>query len=168
MKYFPALFKISPRRLHPDFPPSSDRTPFIYFLIKNKSIIYIGQSCSIRLRIASHNCYLKPDYIRIVKCERSKLSYYESRWIAKFNIEKKPLRCKMNIHPYKRVKSPKNMNAGAKPKHAFNSLEIGQKALLKGRSKVYPHQFINQFNRTKAAKLRVIRQGNRVFAERIS
>jgi len=57
---------------------------------------------------------------------------------------------------------------GAKPKHAFNSLEIGEKALLKGRAKIYPHQFINQFNRAKSAKLRVIRDGKKVFAERIS
>ncbi len=59
------------------------------------------------------------------------------------------------------------MKAGAKPKHAFNSLELGQRSLLKGSAKKYPHQFINQFNKTKAEKLRIVREGNRIFAERI-
>ena len=60
------------------------------------------------------------------------------------------------------------MKAGRKPKHAFNNLEIGQKALLKGKAKTYPHQFIGQFNKTRAEKLKVVREGNRIFAERIS
>lgn len=59
------------------------------------------------------------------------------------------------------------MKAGAKPKHAFNSLKLGEKALLKGSAKKYPHQFIHQFNKTKAEKLQIVREGNRIFAERI-
>lgn len=60
------------------------------------------------------------------------------------------------------------MKAGRKPVHAFNSLEIGEKALLKGKAKLYPHQFIGQFNKTREQKLKIVREGNRIFAERIS
>lgn len=59
------------------------------------------------------------------------------------------------------------MKAGAKPKHAFNRLKIGERALLKGSAKKYPHQFIHQFNKTKEEKLKIIKEGNRIFAERI-
>ena len=59
------------------------------------------------------------------------------------------------------------MKAGRKPKHAFNGLEIGEKALLSGSAKTYPHQFINQFNKKKDRKLKIVREGNKVFAERI-
>lgn len=59
------------------------------------------------------------------------------------------------------------MKAEAKPKHAFNTLKLGEKALLKGSAKKYPHQFIHQFNSTRPEKLKVIRDGNRVFAERV-
>lgn len=58
------------------------------------------------------------------------------------------------------------MKVGRKPKHAFNDLEIGEKALLSGKAKIYPHQFINQFNKKKEGKLRVIREGKKIFAER--
>lgn len=58
------------------------------------------------------------------------------------------------------------MKAGRKPKHAFNSLEIGQRALLKGKAATYPHQFIGQFNRTRDEKLKIVREGNKIFAER--
>ena len=59
------------------------------------------------------------------------------------------------------------MKAGRKPHHAFNTLEIGQKAILKGKAALYPHQFIRQYNIKKTAKLKVIREGNQVYAERI-
>jgi hypothetical protein len=58
------------------------------------------------------------------------------------------------------------MKLGRKPKHAFNTLEIGEKALLTGSAKTYPYQFVNQFNKTKDAKLRIIKEGKRIFAER--
>lgn len=59
------------------------------------------------------------------------------------------------------------MKAGAKPKHAFNRLNIGERALLKGSAKIYPHQFIRQFNKAKKEKLKIVREGNRIYAERI-
>lgn len=58
------------------------------------------------------------------------------------------------------------MKAGAKPKHAFNSLEIGKKALLTGSAKTYPYQFIGQFNKTHKEKLKIVRDGKKIFAER--
>jgi len=58
------------------------------------------------------------------------------------------------------------MKLGRKPKHAFNTLEIGERAILSGKAKTYPYQFINQFNKTKVAKLRIIKDGKKIFAER--
>lgn len=55
---------------------------------------------------------------------------------------------------------------GRKPKHDFNKLEVGEKALLKGKAKVYPYQFINQYNKT-GRKLKIIREGNNIYAERV-
>lgn len=60
------------------------------------------------------------------------------------------------------------MKAGAKPKHAFNSLKLGEKALLKGSAKKYPHQFIHQFNKTRDEKLQIIREKGKIYAERIA
>lgn len=56
--------------------------------------------------------------------------------------------------------------AGRKPKHDFNTLEIGQKTALKGKAKIYPHQFVNQYNKT-GRKLKVSREGNNVYVERV-
>jgi hypothetical protein len=59
------------------------------------------------------------------------------------------------------------MKRGAKPKHAFNSLKLGKKAILTGSAKKYPHQFINQFNNTHSEKLKIVRDGEKVYAERV-
>jgi len=58
------------------------------------------------------------------------------------------------------------MKAGRPPKHAFNTLNLGEKAILTGSAKKFPHQFIGQFNRTHKEKLKIFRDGNKVFAER--
>lgn len=55
--------------------------------------------------------------------------------------------------------------AGRPAKHEFNGLEIGGKALLKGRAAIYPHQFVNQYNKS-GRKLKVIRDGKKVYVER--
>lgn len=60
------------------------------------------------------------------------------------------------------------MKRGPKPKHAFNTLKIGEKALLKGKAKIYYHQFIGQFNRTREEKLKIVKENGKIFAERIS
>ena len=59
------------------------------------------------------------------------------------------------------------MKQGAKPKHAFNSLKVGEKALLKGSAKKYPHQFIYQFNKTHDEKLQIINEGGPIYAVRV-
>lgn len=56
--------------------------------------------------------------------------------------------------------------SGRKPKHDFNTLEIGQKTQLKGRAKVYPYQYVNQYNKT-GRRLLITRDGDKVFVERI-
>lgn len=56
--------------------------------------------------------------------------------------------------------------AGRKPKHDFNTLEVGQQTILKGRAKVYPHQFINQYNKS-GRKLVIIREGEKIYVKRM-
>jgi len=59
------------------------------------------------------------------------------------------------------------MKVGAKPKHSFNSLKLGERAILKGSAKKYPHQFIYQYNKNHNEKLAIINQGGQIYAERI-
>ena len=59
------------------------------------------------------------------------------------------------------------MKAGAKPKHAFNGLKLGKKALLEGSAFKFPHQFIRQYNKTHEEKLEVLRVGDKIYAKRI-
>lgn len=59
------------------------------------------------------------------------------------------------------------MKAGRLPYHAFNTLEIGERAELKGKAKKYPHQFAWQYSRVGKRRLKIIREGKKVFAERI-
>lgn len=59
------------------------------------------------------------------------------------------------------------MKAGRPPKHAFNTLEIGQKAQLKGSAASYPHQFIYQYEKKESRVLKLIRNGKKIFVERI-
>lgn len=56
--------------------------------------------------------------------------------------------------------------AGRKPKHEFNSLELNERAELRGKAKKYPSQYINQYNKT-GKKLKLIREDGKVFVERV-
>ena len=58
------------------------------------------------------------------------------------------------------------MKAGAKPKHAFNRLKLGEKALLTGNAKKYPYQYIGQYNKNHDEQLSVVRDRKKIFAER--
>lgn len=60
------------------------------------------------------------------------------------------------------------MKAGRKPKHAFNTLNVGESVALKGKAKEFAHQFIYQYNKTHKEKLIVINDGKTILAERIS
>lgn len=60
------------------------------------------------------------------------------------------------------------MSAGRPPKHAFNTLEIGEKAELKGKARKFPYQFAYQYKKnSQGCTLKIIRDGKKVFAERI-
>jgi hypothetical protein len=59
------------------------------------------------------------------------------------------------------------MKSGRKSKHNYYSLKLGEKALLKGKAKKYPHQYIRQFNISHAEKLVVENDGLNVFAVRV-
>ena len=58
----------------------------IYFLIRNRKIVYIGQSKNVEKRLKSH---LKKEYdsVRVIQCAIESLSYYEKRWIKLFKPE---------------------------------------------------------------------------------
>ncbi len=88
MKAIPRYRKVKTnKKLHELIPNLHDHTPYIYFLIRKHKIVYIGQTHSIRYRLHHHNCYLNYDSVRWIKCEEKNLSYYERRWIKKFNPE---------------------------------------------------------------------------------
>lgn len=58
----------------------------IYFLILRNKVVYIGQTTRWPSRLAGH-CYKNFNKVRFIECKRSKLSYYEMRWIKRFKPE---------------------------------------------------------------------------------
>lgn len=58
----------------------------IYFLIKNKKVIYIGQTKNWARRLYEHK-KKGFDSTRFMVCDKSKLRDYEVRWIRKFKPE---------------------------------------------------------------------------------
>lgn len=84
MKYVP-IYRIGRyKRLHPEIPEFNDRRAFVYFLMHGKRIMYIGKTEHLRSRLNYHNCYLKFNNVRFIQCSPETLSYYERRWIEKF------------------------------------------------------------------------------------
>lgn len=81
IKYIP---KGKRRKIHEAIPDIRNKEPYIYFLLKSGKIVYIGETRAIRLRIYQHNHYTDYDTIRIMSCPADKLTYYEQRWIIKF------------------------------------------------------------------------------------
>lgn len=55
----------------------------IYFLIRKKKVIYIGQTCNFPARVKNHHIK-KFDTVRFMQCLKRNLSMYERRWIARF------------------------------------------------------------------------------------
>ena len=55
----------------------------IYFLLKRKKVVYIGQSTNIVSRIKCHS-NKEFDSFRVICCKKSKLHGYEKRWIVRF------------------------------------------------------------------------------------
>jgi len=58
--------------------------------------------------------------------------------------------------------------AGRKPKHEFNLLELGERAVLRGKANKYPSQYINQYNNNKEGRrIKLVREDGKAYAERI-
>lgn len=63
---------------------------FIYFLIKDGLIVYIGATKNIQQRICAHKSLLHVSkwftHFRIISCNSNEeMMVYEKRWIARFN-----------------------------------------------------------------------------------
>lgn len=120
----------------------------IYFLLKGKKLVYIGETMDFPNRVSQHKDKVF-DNVRFIECESPASYFYEQRLIKYF-------------------KPKYNKTYGAPPKHAFNGLKVGKKALLTGSAEKYPYQFIGQYNNTHDEKLKIVRDGNKIFAERIA
>ena len=58
---------------------------YVYFLLRNKKIVYVGMSCRIGSRVPCHFRDKEFTSIRWIKCKsKSKAVRYERRWIMKF------------------------------------------------------------------------------------
>ena len=60
---------------------------FVYFLLKNKKIVYVGQTTNGLNRIKEHllNCNKDFDDFKILKCDESELNELENNYIIKYN-----------------------------------------------------------------------------------
>jgi len=56
----------------------------VYFLIKNGSIVYVGQSTDVHARIATHRRDKEFDRVTIIWCPPDSLLKVEAKYIAKF------------------------------------------------------------------------------------
>lgn len=122
----------------------------IYFLIRNKKIIYIGRSKNIFLRLLAH-CKKDFDSVRIIKCDPDKAGYYEARWTKVF----KPELNSMGLR-------------GKKPLYDIKTLQIGGKIELSGKAKKYRDQYLYQFRKNTIHGLELIKEGKKVYVKRIS
>jgi hypothetical protein len=57
----------------------------VYFLIRNKEIVYVGQSTSIYARVAAHHADKEFTHFSYIKCPSSHLRSLEALYIAKFS-----------------------------------------------------------------------------------
>ena len=55
----------------------------IYFLLHKKKVVYVGQSKNLPARIGNHKDKIY-DAARMIKCNKSRLDYYENRFINLF------------------------------------------------------------------------------------
>jgi hypothetical protein len=60
---------------------------FVYFLLKDKKIVYVGQTTNGFERIKQHLLDYKKDFddYKILKCEESELDELENKYIIKYN-----------------------------------------------------------------------------------
>jgi len=59
------------------------------------------------------------------------------------------------------------MKQGRKPIYDVESLEIGSKMEIKGKTKEYRHQFLRSFNKRGKAKFKLVNEEKRIFIERV-
>lgn len=73
----------------------------VYFLLKNRKVIYIGKTTRWPFRLKQHlaQC-MDYDNVRFIECHESRLGGYEIRWIRRFNPE-------YNMIQYKPKEKPK-------------------------------------------------------------
>lgn len=83
------------------FRRSVQRLSGIYFLIKDKAIVYIGQSANIHVRVSDHAKGIKDfDSFAYVECHPSQLDEWERAYINKImpplnkDVETARIRCK--------------------------------------------------------------------------
>lgn len=59
----------------------------IYFLIRDKKIVYVGKSVNVHARVATHQKQKEFDQINFVECPVEQLHQIEQLYIRKFNPE---------------------------------------------------------------------------------
>lgn len=95
----------------------------IYFMMKRKTIIYVGQSKRLPLRFNFTHAEIDFDRLRIIECNEADLIKYEKRWIKKFNPKYNTFYTLDWSHP---MLGNTNPNAG-RPKYSiFDRLEVGE------------------------------------------
>lgn len=58
----------------------------IYFLIKGEQVVYIGKTTVYPMRLKWHiSQKLEFDTVKFIECAENRLSFYEKRWINRFN-----------------------------------------------------------------------------------
>lgn len=83
---------------------------FIYFLVKNKKVIYIGHTMNIPSRIKSHSIEHDFDYVKMVKClNKESALAYEKRWQRVFSP-------RYNKNGIQRPEKIKSSSANMEPK----------------------------------------------------
>lgn len=94
-------------------PQRGDKTGYIYFLIKNNEVIYVGQSRNINQRMSQHN--LDSDYTHyyITENRNEDIRKLESQYIKKFSPKDNTrglglpttiFPCKVNDNIYYKIK----------------------------------------------------------------
>jgi len=64
------------------FKYKDERHVGIYFLFHEHKLVYIGKTINLFNRIYQHG--FKWDTVRLINCDKSKLDYYEKKFIVKY------------------------------------------------------------------------------------
>lgn len=85
----------------------------VYFLLKNNTVVYVGQSINTEKRILTHKYSGKDfDSFRVIPCSHDLLLHYEHRWLKWFN----PI--------YNRPTGGARKGAGRKPKEPTKVIRV--------------------------------------------